>query len=110
MTKQNLYYYIDLPTDQALEVRSQLETTIWDIAQEENVATILRQANFQIILGQPAIEVGIAITVIVTYVGMKIIDKPVDEAIDWAWGQIILPRLRKKLGKKALVDSDELEG
>lgn len=121
MARLTLHYYIDLPIDQALEVREELEPTVWEIAREENAEEILRDADFRVIVGQPAIEVGTVITVVVTYIGMKIIDKSVDEAIGWAldkaietttdlWTRVILPKVRERLGWNALSDDGEDEG
>lgn len=114
MARQILHYYIDLPTDQALEVRSQLEATIWEIAQEENVEAVLRESDFRVVVGQPMIELGTVITVIVTYVGMKIVDEAIGWAFDKAvettsdvWTKVILPKVRERLGRQALVDSTE---
>lgn len=114
MKRQVTHYYIDLPVEQAIEIQTQLDATIWAIAQEEQVEDILRNADFRVIVGQPALDPGTLITVVVTYVGTKIVDKTLDGAIDWTakttielWEKLILPKLRKRLGDRALVADEE---
>ena len=104
-------YYIDLPIDEALYVRDMLNESISEIASEQGVDEDLRQANFKIRASEPAIDAGVVITVVVSYLGMKLIDKitdkTLDKLIDEIWLKKILPELRKRFGEKALVEEEE---
>lgn len=109
-SKITQYYYINLPLDEALEIRDSLEDAIWEIARQNDVEETLREAKFDIKIGQPAVEAGVAITVVVTYLATKLVDKVTDKALDKAidtiWSKIILPKLRRRFGKKALVEKE----
>ncbi len=96
-------YHINLSVDEALEVRDSLEALVWQVAKEEGVEDTLRRVDLRIAVGEPAIDPGILITVVVTYLASKTLDvltekaieKVMDEAEE-AW-QRILPKIRRHL-------------
>ena len=103
-------YFIQLPIAQAIELRDELKTTVWEIAQQEGVEETLREAQFDIQAGKTAIDPNTIITVIVTFVGTKVASSVTDKILEkaWeAWETKILPPLKQKFGKTALVDKDE---
>ena len=103
-------YYIKLPINEALDVRDQLEATIWEIARREGVEETLRESQFKVHVGKPAIDPFTVITVVITYLAMKTADKVTDKVFDktWeAWEKKIRPELWQKFGKDLLVDKDD---
>ncbi len=96
-------YHINLSVDEALEVRDSLAALVWQVAKEEGVEDTLRRVDLRIAVGEPAIDPGILITVVVTYLASKTLDvltekaieKVMDEAEE-AW-QRILPKIRRHL-------------
>src|SRR5947209_1723094 len=105
-------YYIKLPINEALDVRDQLETTIWEIARSEGIEETLRESQFKVQVGKPALDPFTVITVVIVYLGMKTADKVTDKVLDkvWeAWEKKILPELQRKFGKNVLVDENDDE-
>jgi hypothetical protein len=107
-------YYINLPLDEALSIRDSLTAAIWEIASEEGVEEMLREAKFQVRPSELAIDAGAVITVVVTYLATKVVDKTTDKAIDkmgetlrHIWLNKILPKIRDRFGEDALVDEDD---
>lgn len=117
-TPEEKTYSINLPLDQALEVSSQLQELVWEVADEKEVREILEKSQFRVVVAQPALVEGAVITVVVTYLGGKIVDKITGrvldklldasiEKVEEIWSKLILPELRKRLGNKALVEKED---
>lgn len=109
-------YYIKLPLAQALEVRDQIEETIWSIARTEDVEQTLQDAQFEVQAGKPALDPGTWMIIIIGWVAMKTVDKVTDKALDKAidktyeaWITKILPRLKQTFGDEVLVENEEDE-
>ncbi len=111
MTERKEYtYYIKLPRNEALEVRDQLSDEIKAIARQKGEEETLREAGFEVRVGKPALDPGTLITVIITYIGMKAVDKAIDHSLDHAWlvwQEKILPALKEKFGPDVLIEQDE---
>jgi hypothetical protein len=113
-SEQTIHYYINLSLDDAIEFRDSLKSAIWDIARERDLEDLLSKSSFEIKVGEPAIDIGTLITVIITYFATKSVDvvsgKLVEKGVDKvgeAWSEIILPAIRNKFGENALVEKDE---
>ena len=120
-------YVINLPFREALKVREELDEAVWEIARQEGVEETLKEANFQVQIGETAFDPHAIIVFIASlspivssaaYVAKKVLDKATDKAMDkatdkaldeaWkAWETKVLPALKKKFGETSLVKKDE---
>lgn len=103
-------YFIHLPINEAIAVRNELESSVWEIAKQEGVEDTLREAHFDVRVGKPAIDVNTIITVVVTYIGLKTLDNTYDKLYDkaWdAWVEKVWPALKKKFGETVLIEKDQ---
>lgn len=103
-------YFIQLPINEAIAVRDDLEKSIWEIARQEGVEDTLKAARFDIRVGKPAIDPNTLITVVITYLAIKTADKTYDKLYDqvWdAWTEKVWPVLKHKFGDTFLIEKDK---
>lgn len=105
-------YYINLPYDEALALKEQIEARVWEIAREEkddetgkSVEEILQDAGFQVEVGKPALVdptlihliVGWAIQGAVTggagFIAQSMLKASVDK-IGKIWNEKIWPTIQ----------------
>lgn len=100
-------YFIQLPINEAIEVRDELESAIWEIARQEGVEDTLKEAHFDVRIGKPAIDINTVITVIITYIGLRTLDNTYDKLYDKAWNawvEKVWPGLKQKFGDTFLAE------
>jgi len=112
--EKTLLYYINLPVNDAVFVADRLEQEIWEIASEEDVEDILRKAQFNICISEPALDLGVLMSVVVVWMADKVFEKATDKVLERTfdrleevWREKILPKLRERFGNSALAEEEE---